>query len=355
MSLIAVMGMAMPISPTLVTMGDANQLVRSRRDFETRAGVHSIRFESHLSYAALGQLDRLFGRSDDAPERAQRTLARAATVWFAACALGVLRLERWSPHALRYVGLALLAPVALLYFGWREFGYLSLNIAAFPLILRGLRDGGTPLRVGSVLCGLGAAFHGWGLVSLAGALAAALAAPRPGKERLAAALHIAAWGTAAYVGWIAIYVIALQLPIVPGHVEAIPWRPWFEDAIFQGRLNPAVFSARGGLELLMIGWVVGAPLIAVAASLWRDYGDEVRAALAYALPSVLITLTVWHTQGPFDDMDVVVAVFPGIFPLIWVCARSPRHAIVAAALLASAHLGFWRLVFDTRFRNSPLS
>ena len=352
---VGAMGIAMPISQERVAMGDANQMIESRYGFESRTGVHAIRFESHLSYAVLGQLDRVFGRTADAPARAQAALARGATIWFAICAIAVGFLERWSASALRYLGLVLLAPSALVYFGWREFGYLSLNVAAVPFVVRGLRDGSKYLETGSVLCGLGAAFHGWGLVSLAGAGLAALVAPATLRDRVGRALRIAAWGTAAYVGWVAIYVIVLKLPIILGHVEIVPWRPLFEDYLFIGPVNPALLSAPAVRELSMIAWVVGAPLLIVAASLWRKHGVEVRTALAYALPSLVITLTVWHTQGPHDDMDVVFAVFPGFYALAWVCARDPRRTVIGAALLVSAHIGFWRIVFDTRFKNFPVT
>ena len=352
---VGAMAVAMPISQRQVAMGDANQMIESRYGFESRVGVHAIRFESHLSYAILGQLDRLFGRTEDGPARAQAALARAATAWFVICALAVGFLEQWSASVLRYLGLVLLAPSALVYFGWREFGYLSLNVAAFPLLVRGLREGGRPLEMAGVLCGLGAAFHGWGLVSLAGAGLAALLSPATLRDRVGRALRIAAYGTAAYVGWVAIYVIVLKLPIVLGHVESVPWRPLFEPYLFDGRVNPAIFSAAAARELLMIGWVVGAPLLIVAASLWKDVEADVRTAFAYALPSFIITLTVWHTQGPYDDMDVVFAVFPAFFALAWVCARDPRRTIIAAALLVSAHVAFWRIVFDTRFKNFPVN
>jgi len=39
----------------------------------------------------------------------------------------------------------------------------------------------------------------------------------------------------------------------------------------------------------------------------------------------------------------------------WLCARKPQHTAVAAALLISGHLGFWRMVLDTRFVNWTLS
>ncbi|MBI2828786.1 MAG: hypothetical protein HYX77_05900, partial [Acidobacteria bacterium] len=146
-------------------------------------------------------------------------------------------LERWSPLILRYLGLALLAPAALLYFGWLETGYHSLNLAVFPLLARGLRDGGWRLEAGSALTGLGAALHGFGL--------AALATRARFTGRVGYALRIAAWGTATYVGWIAIYIIVLKLPITTGSADAFPWRPWFVDVVLVSRVNVAIFSATG--------------------------------------------------------------------------------------------------------------
>ena len=297
LALVGVMAYRFPLSPSLVRMGDAGQHVDSGLTFEGYAGVRQIKFESHLTAAILGRLYRVFGQTEEAPRRAQLVLTRAATVWFVLSAFAIGLLEGWSPVVLRYLALALLAPCALVYFGWREFGYLSLNVAAFPLIARGVRDGGSRLELGSVLTGLGAALHGWGLVGLFGAWMAALAAPGALATRVGRALRVAAWGTAAYAGWIAVYIIVLKLPVTLEHVEAIPWRPWFVDTIFAGRLNPAIFSATGGRDLAMQAWIVGAPLLVVVASLWRQHGDEVRTAIGYALPSVAFMILVWHTQG----------------------------------------------------------
>lgn len=352
--LVGVVGCALPISPSLVQMGDANQSVETRRNFGNYAAVDAVRFEAHLSYAILGRLDKLFGATDASPARAQITLAHAATLWFVICALAIGYLERWSSMVLRYLGLVLLAPATLLYFGWREVGYMSLNVAAFPLLARGLRDGNWRLEGGSALAGLGAAMHGWGLVSLAGAWVAALVAHASPAERVRRALRVAAWGTAAYTGWVAVYVIVLKLPIITGHVGAIPWRPWFVSGEFDGRLNPAIFSAAGGRLLLMTGWVVGAPLLAVAASLWRQHRDEMRAALGYAVPSVMMTTLVLHSQGLNEDIDVVFAVFPAMYALAWVCAQDLRRTKIAAALLITAHYAFWYICLDPRFANAPL-
>ena len=351
---VATLAWMFPISPSLVHMGDAQQSGASRAAFEKYAGVDAIRFEAHLSYAILGQLYRRVAPTEDAPIRAQVTLARAATSWFLFCALALGVLERWSPLVVRYLGLVLLAPATLPYFGWLEVGYMSLNVAAFPLLARGLRDGGWRLEGGSALAGLGAAFHGLGLVSLTGAWLAALVARAAAKDRVARFLRIAAWGTAAYVGWVAIYMIVLKLPIVLGHAEQFPWRPWFTDDLSQGRVNAAIFSAVGARDLLLTAWVVGAPLLVVAASLWRQHMDEVRVALGYALASAIFTIFFWPIQGLGEEMDLVFAAFPAIYALGWVCAHDSKRTSVAAALLISAHYAFWRICLDPRFRNAAL-
>lgn len=266
-------------------------------------------------------------------------------------ALAIGFLERWSAVVLRYLGLALLAPSALLYCGWREFGYLSLNVATVPLLVRGLRDGGARLEAGSALAGLGAALHGAGLVSLAGAWLAALGTSARLKDRVGRALRVVAWGTAAYLGWMAVYVIVLKLPIAidPSPAAVSPWRPWFVDEIREGRVSAAILSATGARDLLMTAWVVGAPLLVVALSLGRRYAHEVRTVLCYLPPSLLFLIFRWPFQGIGGGMDLIVAGFPVLYALAWVCAHDSKRTTVAAALLVSAHLAFWRIVLDPRF------
>jgi hypothetical protein len=240
-----------------------------------------------------------------------------------------------------------------MYFGHRDFAYLSLNLAAFPLLAHGIARGGLRLEAGSAFAGLGAAFHGFGLVSLAGAWLGALAVRVPIRHRLERVLRIAAWGTAAWLGWIAIDIIVLKLQIATGHAASGSWHPLFVDERTT-RLNPALFSAIGLRDLFMSAWVVGAPLIAVAASLWTRYRDDARLVACYVLPSLLLLTFYWPPQGPAVDTGHVFATFPAVFACAWLCAREPRHAVVAAVVLATAHIGFWRLVLDTRFVNWAL-
>jgi hypothetical protein len=340
---------AFPIDHRSVQMGDTTLYTQSRSTFEQYLGVREIRFEADRSYGIAGRIYEWLGPTPGAPDRALKLLMRAATAWFVLWALAIGILERWSPTVVRYLGLALLAPSALLLFGYRDIGHLSLNLAAFPLLARGLRIGSPRLEAAAVLSGISAALHGFGLMALAGSALAACTAPGALLRRLPQVVTIAGWGTAAYVGWIAVYVVVLKLPVTPGHADAFPWRPWFEDQIVGDRVNAALVSAVGARDLFFTAWVVGAPLLAVAATLWRQHRDDVKMALAYALPSTVLTIVFWPIQGLGVEMDLLVAAFPAFYAVAWVCAHDARRTTIAATLLALAHLFFWRILMDDRF------
>jgi len=346
----AAMAFAVPLRQP-ITMGDSHTYVGTRRLFEEYSGVHRIRAEAHLSHAILGRLDAWYGRTEGSPAQALRTLTWGATALFFVAAAGVGVLERWSPFVLRYLGLVLLAPTALLYFGYQELGYLSLNVAAFPLLARGLRTGGRALETSGVLSGMGAALHGFGLLSLAGAGLAALGGGAPPTDRLRRAVRLGTSGLVAYLWWVPLYAVVLQLPMTSGHAASIPLRPWFADVFSEARVNAAILSRTGARDLLFTGWVDGVPLVAIAASLWRRYPDEVRTALLYAVPSTVFLVVFWPVQGLGLDMDLVLAAFPALYALAWVCARDTRTATTAAVVLASAHFAFWRIVMGDDFVN----
>ena len=346
-----------------IRMGDSETYTQSRQQFEEYTGVREIRYEAHLSHAILGRLHMMFGRTETSPSRALRTLMHAATVWFLAMALVVGFAEAWSPVVIRYLALALLAPSALMYFGFLELGHLSLNMAAFPLLLRGIRSGTRHLEAGSVLAGFGAALHGFGLLAVAGSLLAAASgrAQRPvppavsagAADAAAPILRILAWSVAAYVGWIAIYMIVLKLPVLPGHADVIPWRPWFVDQIGE-RVNAAILSARGVRDVVATLLLVGVPLVAVAAPLRRTFPFETYAALRYAVPSLIFVVLFWPIQGLAVELDLLFAAFPALYALAWVCALDTRRATQAALLLAFGHLVFWRIALDSAFVNSRI-
>lgn len=74
-------------------------------------------------------------------------------------------------------------------------------------------------------------------------------------------------------------------------------------------------------------------------------------ALCYSVPSTIFVICFWPIQGLGPEMDLVVAAFPALYALAWVCAHDPRRTMIAAALLISAHVAFWRIVLDARFVN----
>lgn len=77
-------------------------------------------------------------------------------------------------------------------------------------------------------------------------------------------------------------------------------------------------------------------------------------ALAYAVPSVIVTILIWPTQGLGVGMHLVFARFAAVYALAWVCAHDPQRTKIAAALLVSAHYAFWRICLDPQFRNATL-
>lgn len=336
-----------------IRMGDSDTYTHSRESFELFSGARQLRFEAHLAHSILGRLDALYGRTDASPARAMRTLAHAATAWFVFSALLVGFVEGWSALVVRYLGLVMLAPSALLFFGYRELGQLSLSAAAFPLLARGIPHRTRHVEAGAALAGFGAALHGFGLLSLAGAALAGAVSRLPVRERIHLLIRIAAYGTAAYLGWVAIYLIVLSLPLVPGHAEAIPLRPWFVDQVGT-RVNAGILSPKGARDILVEMWLVGVPLVLAAVPLRRRYRDEARLVAAYAIPSVLFIVAFWPIQGLAVEMDLVFAAFPATYALAWLCAHERRPALVAAGVLASAHLVFWRVVLDSAFVNSPI-
>ena len=338
--LVGAMAVAFPFSPSQVTMGGSSDHVRSRADFESWFGGR-VRFEKHLSQTMLLQLYLQLDATEAAPERAVVAMSRGATVWFVLAALLIGFLERWSVVVIRYLGLVLLAPATLLYFGWREFGYLSLCVAVFPLLSRGMKAGGA-------LAGLGAALHGAGLVSLVGACLMALGTDGQLRDRVERVVRVVAWGTAAYLGWMLVYVVVLNLRVEPSAETFSSWRPWLIDEVRERRVSAAILSATGARDIVMSAWVAGAPLLVAALSL-RGYAHEVRAALWYILPSVLFLILRWPFEGVGGGIDLVFAGFPALYALAWVCAHDPRRTKIAAVLLISAHYAFWRMVLDDQF------
>jgi hypothetical protein len=342
---------ALPLDRSL-RMGDYGTYTASRQNFDTYMGKDAVRFEAHLSTTALRLIDRSLGATEETPAAAFDVLCELAAAWYTAMLLVATWAAGWSPAALRYAGLSLAAPATLMYFGYRELGYLSLNAAAFPLIASGLKGARWRFDAGCALSGLGAALHGFGLLALVGAAAAAAASPLRGSERVRFVLHAFAVGTSAYLIWVFVYIVGLGLTVVPGHAGSVPWRPLFISTLAEHRVNHAIVSSRGAAEILATSWIAGMPLLALVPAAFRRGTTDAIPVLAYVLPSIVFVCAFWPVQGIAVDGDLIFAAFPAVYALIWLAAQRLSTTWMALLLLATGHIVFWRVMLSDAFVNS---
>jgi hypothetical protein len=350
---LAVAALSLPLDAR-VHMGDSEQYTSSRAGFDNVFPAGEVGFEAHLSSRLVWWLDRRLGGNEASAAGALALLSRAATCWFVAMLLVAGVLDRFSPVALRYLALAVAAPASLMYFGYHELGYLSLTPAVFPLVLQGIRGLRGRLETGAVLAGFGAALHGFGVLSIAGAGAAALSAPASLRDRAWLLGRAAAFATAAYLGWILIYVVGMRLTINPGDAGEVPWRHLTETAIQGTYVNWAMRSLRGGIEIVTAGWMVGVPLALAAAAAAGADRQVTRAAMAFAAPSIVFLCVWWPIQGLAVEADLLVAAFPAVYALSWLAAQSTRATMLGLLLLSSSHIVFWRVLFSDAFVASRL-
>jgi hypothetical protein len=335
-----------------IRMGDSGTYIASRANFDFYMGGRTVRFEAHLSSMLLRALDSMLGADGDSPRQAFTWLTRLSALWFAAMLLIVGWTGRWSPSTLRYISIVIAAPLTLMYFGYRELGYLSLNAAIVPLVFRGFRGRRVSFDAGCALAGLGAALHGFGLLSLAGAALATLGARLRFTGRVRLLVQAFAVGTSVYLIWVFVYVAGLRLDMVPGHAESIPWRPLLVNATGEGRINYAIASPRGAMDVLLSAWITGIPLVLLAVAALRRTAVTAVPALLYALPSALFLCAFWPIQGLAVEADLLFAAFPGFFALAWLASRSATVTASSLLVLASAHVVFWRVMLGDLFVNS---
>ena len=77
-------------------------------------------------------------------------------------------------------------------------------------------------------------------------------------------------------------------------------------------------------------------------------------ALAFSVPCVIAFLLFWPVQGIAIEIDMIMALFPAVFALLWVSSTSVRASIVSAALLVLGHATFWWVVLHGQFINYML-
>ena len=337
--------MAQPIE-----MGDYETYTRDRDNFDTYIGGSQIRFEAHLSSMLVRTADAWLGRTDDTPVAAFRIVTGVMSVWFGAMLAVAGWTLGWTTAALRYIALAVAAPATAMFFGYREFGYFSLNPAVFPLLITGLRAGSARFGAGAALAGIGAALHGFGLLALAGAAALAVSARLSPGDRLARLVQAFAFGTSAYLIWVFVYIVGFSFDVEPGHTENPPFRPLFGNVLSEGRVNTALASLASMREIAVSGMIAGVPL-AVAGAALRRQGEDLRAVAAYCVPSVIFWIAFWPVQGLALEADLIVATFPAVYALAWLASRSAAVSWSTVMLLAAGHAVLWRVVLGTFFRN----
>ena len=331
-------------------MGDY-EMYTARGQFEVRFGYESIWFSHHLTAVVLRALDTALGATPESPARAFRWLSVLAGGLFVAELFGIAMLEGWSAGALRYLALCVAAPVTLLFFGYREIGYLALSAAGIPLLLRGFSGVGrrSTAIAAAVVMGVRSALHGFGLLSIAGGALTALMSAGTLPDRLTRAVVFVVWATAAWLGWLAWYLVGLTLPVVPGNAANIGLRSLATPYVVGGRIADPILSGPGIRDIVATAVVVGVPVLLLG--LWWRGGAtrERRLALAFAVPSLAFLVAWWPVQGVRMEMDLLFAAFPAFFAGAWLCARTRGATVAAMALAALAHTGFWFVVRSDHF------
>jgi hypothetical protein len=131
-------------------------------------------------------------------------------------------------------------------------------------------------------------------------------------------------------------------------------RPLWQIREAETRIVYPLFSIVTARDVLFSGLIAGLPLVLVTLMVRRQSAREARLALAFSVPCALAFLLFWPPQGIAIEMDMIVALFPAVFALLWVCSTTVRASIASAVLLVLGHAAFWWVVFDDRFVNQML-
>jgi hypothetical protein len=326
-------------------MADAADNINDRAKFQQRFPIAvgpTTGFHSYLGDLVMARLDRAFAASGNSTARAYATLSKLAGTLFLAELFLVAAVHRYSRRVCRYIALAIASPLALLYFGFYELGYLSMSAAVVPLlaIRRGsdIRVTASTLSAG-LFQGFHTALHGFGLLGLGGGALSLAAAQAPAARRAVRTLAFASAGVAMYLGWVFIYVVGMGISIVVENtVQGFGFRRLFEDIIIDKRIAYPVFSAAGLTEIGLISMIAGVPLLLLA---WiKSPRSALVVSAAYALPGLMFLVSWWPPGAPLN-LDLLMAAFPGLFAACWLLASSHERAVAALGLMVALHTLFW--------------
>ena len=332
-------------------MADAADNIESREKFEGRFPIAvgpTTSFHSYLGDLVMVTLDRAYRDSGNSTARAYAALSRLAGALFVIELFIVAAVYRYARRACRFVALALASPLALLYFGYYELGYLSMSAAVVPLLAirrgRETRVTASTLTAG-LFQGFHTALHGFGLLGLAGGALSLAAGYGAATRRAVRTLAFASAGVAMYLGWVFIYVVGMGISIVVENtVQGFGFRRLFDEVIIDKRIAYPVFSASGLAEIGLISLVAGVPLLVLA---WiTSPRSKLADSAAYALPGLMF-LVFWWPPGAPVNLDLLMAAFPGLFAACWLLASSHERAVRALTLMALLHVLFWTNIGST--------
>ena len=340
---------ALPIPPLRFNKhgyrSDGADNIDSRERFEHRfplAVSDKTSFHSFLGDLVMTRLDARFGKTAQGTQRAYATLSRMAGGLFLIELLIVAAWHRFSRRICRYVGLTIASPIALLYSGFYELGYLAICASSVPLLAirrrSDLQDTSATLWAG-LFQGLHTALHGFGLFGLAGGVLSLVVERGTAMRRMVRTLAYASAGVAMYLGWIFIFVVGMHVSIVVENaLTGFGFRHLFETVVLDRRYAYPIFSMSGLTEIGLISLIVGVPLFLFACV--RAARSDVPTAAAYALPGLLFLVAWWPPGAPLN-VDLLFTAFPGLLVACWLMAATPRRAHFAFVAACLLHLLFW--------------
>jgi hypothetical protein len=199
------------------------------------------------------------------------------------------------------------------------------------------------------MVGIGAAFHGFGLVALGFLVVLIVVYLVLDSEARAvlnlwqAPLEAAAAGVLGWVMWLPVYIIGFGIDVTPGHADESPMRPLFHARYsdYYHRLDQPVFSWHVVGQVAWELWVVSAVLVVLLA--WQRGPLVIPVAVA-ALPVLLFIILFWPVQGLGNDSDFLGAAFPPAFAAAWLVARSARATLAGLLLLVTGQWAFHHIL-----------
>jgi hypothetical protein len=330
-------------------MVDGIERVEDRDLFERRFPLADgqINFHSHLGDIAIISLDRFFGASETSQQQAFNALSHLAGLLFLVELLLVGMLYRWSRRVCRYIGLAIGTPMASLYFGYWELGYIAVAVAVVPFLLfppnrRGVSTQASAMAAGA-LQGLHTALHGFGILGMAGGALLALRAETFARGALRS-LAFTSMAVALYLGWIFFYVMQFGWQII--YVRSFDSRQLLTSSIAAGRSVAPLLSLDGWAQVSMIGLLAGVPLLALA--LVRNSSRATVSVGLFALPGLLFLLRWWPAIFPMN-WDLLMVMLPGVWAACWALSASRARSYAAVLVCVAMHFLLWSSVGNMWF------